>query len=204
MLLANFRIIIILNLCQTKWNSKWYHITIFKGAITFANMGIAMLEPSLPIYMMDRMNAEKWQLGAAFLPASISYLIGTNMFGPLGHKVGRWLASLVGLYIIGFALMLVWNKHHMHCLYCQYMNNYFFLKVFILNLNTILQKLIEEEMFCTVGAHWLTQLGCDDLWVPCHNLLEWVKVYFPTFVQISRIFAILNIKIAQSNIFCIF
>ena len=66
-----------------------------------------MLEPSLPIFMMDRMNAEKWQLGAAFLPASISYLIGTNMFGPLGHRVGRWLASLIGLYVIGFALILV-------------------------------------------------------------------------------------------------
>ena len=73
-------------------------------------MGIAMLEPSLPIFMMDRMNAEKWQLGAAFLPASISYLIGTNLFGPLGHRVGRWLASLVGLYVIGFALILVWTN----------------------------------------------------------------------------------------------
>jgi len=70
-------------------------------------MGIAMLEPYLPIFMMDRMNAEKWQLGAAFLPASISYLIGTNMFGPLGHKMGRWLASFVGLTIIGIALICV-------------------------------------------------------------------------------------------------
>ena len=70
-------------------------------------MGIAMLEPSLPIFMMDQMNAEKWQLGAAFLPASISYLIGTNLFGPLGHRVGRWLASMIGFYVIGFALIFV-------------------------------------------------------------------------------------------------
>ena len=28
-------------------------------------------------------------VGAAFLPASISYLIGTNIFGPLAHKMGR-------------------------------------------------------------------------------------------------------------------
>merc|ERR1711963_782546 len=83
------------------------YILVAAGAITFANMGIAMLEPSLPIFMMDRMNAEKYQLGTAFLPASISYLIGTNLFGPLGHRVGRWLASLVGLYVIGVALMLV-------------------------------------------------------------------------------------------------
>merc|ERR1711963_1084171 len=83
------------------------YILIAAGAITFANMGIAMLEPSLPIFMMDRMDAEKWQLGAAFLPASISYLIGTNLFGPLGHRMGRWRASLVGLAIIGVALILV-------------------------------------------------------------------------------------------------
>lgn len=52
-------------------------------------MGIAMLEPSLPIWMMDTMCAPRWQLGVAFLPASIAYLIGTNLFGPLGHKMGR-------------------------------------------------------------------------------------------------------------------
>ena len=79
----------------------------FSGAITFANMGIAMLEPSLPIFMMDQMDAEKWQLGAAFLPASISYLIGTNLFGPLGHRMGRWLASFIGLSMIGLALIFV-------------------------------------------------------------------------------------------------
>lgn len=48
-----------------------------------------MLEPSLPIWMMDTMGAERWQQGVSFLPASISYLIGTNLFGPLGHRMGR-------------------------------------------------------------------------------------------------------------------
>lgn len=52
-------------------------------------MGIAMLEPSLPIWMMDTMEASRWKQGATFLPASISYLIGTNLFGPLAHKMGR-------------------------------------------------------------------------------------------------------------------
>jgi len=61
----------------------------YSGAITFANMGIAMLEPSLPIWMIDTMNASKVQQGIAFLPASVSYLIGTNLFGPLGHRIGR-------------------------------------------------------------------------------------------------------------------
>ena len=52
-------------------------------------MGIAMMEPSLPIWMINTMHSDNWQLGAAFLPASISYLIGTNLFGRISHKIGR-------------------------------------------------------------------------------------------------------------------
>merc|ERR1719471_2583890 len=83
------------------------YIRVCAGAITFANMGIAMLEPSLPLHMMDTMGSDKWELGASFLPAAVSYLIGTNLFGPLGHKMGRWKAALVGLAIIGVALILI-------------------------------------------------------------------------------------------------
>ncbi|XP_060524891.1 synaptic vesicular amine transporter isoform X2 [Cylas formicarius] len=92
------------------------YIIVAAGAIIFANMGIAMLEPSLPIWMMDTMDADKWQQGVAFLPASISYLIGTNVFGPLGHRMGRWLAALLGLIIIGICLMcipLATNMNHL-------------------------------------------------------------------------------------------
>ncbi|KAJ6645476.1 Synaptic vesicular amine transporter, partial [Pseudolycoriella hygida] len=83
------------------------YILIAAGAITFANMGIAMLEPSLPIWMMDNMGSSRWEQGVTFLPASISYLIGTNLFGPLGHRIGRWLAALLGLVIIGLCLLLI-------------------------------------------------------------------------------------------------
>ena len=67
------------------------YIICAAGAITFANMGIAMLEPSLPIWMISTMSSQDWQLGAAFLPASISYLIGTNLFGRIAHRYGRSL-----------------------------------------------------------------------------------------------------------------
>jgi len=83
------------------------YILIASGAITFANMGIAMLEPSLPIHMMDVMKSENLEQGLAFLPASISYAIGTNIFGPLGHRMGRWRASLIGMAVIGLSLMVV-------------------------------------------------------------------------------------------------
>ncbi|XP_065207033.1 synaptic vesicular amine transporter isoform X2 [Planococcus citri] len=83
------------------------YIIMAAGAITFANTGIAMLEPSLPIWMMDTMGAVRWKQGVTFLPASISYLIGTNLFGPLGHRMGRWLASMLGLIIIGVCLLMI-------------------------------------------------------------------------------------------------
>lgn len=76
------------------------YILLCAGAVTFGNMGIAMMEPSLPIWMHRTMHASEWQQGVAFLPASISYLIGTNIFGPLAHKIGRWLSALIGMFII--------------------------------------------------------------------------------------------------------
>ncbi|XP_050528490.1 synaptic vesicular amine transporter isoform X2 [Daktulosphaira vitifoliae] len=83
------------------------YIIIAAGAITFANTGISMLEPSLPIWMMDTMGAGRLKQGVTFLPASISYLIGTNLFGPLGHRMGRWLAAMIGLIVIGICLMII-------------------------------------------------------------------------------------------------
>lgn len=43
---------------QVPWQSSFY-----TGSICFANMGIAMLEPALPIWMMETMCSRKWQLG---------------------------------------------------------------------------------------------------------------------------------------------
>ncbi|KAI0209452.1 Synaptic vesicular amine transporter [Lamellibrachia satsuma] len=83
------------------------YILIAAGSITFSNMGIAMLEPSLPLWMIDKMNAPQWQQGAAFLPASISYLIGTNIFGPLAYKMGRWLSALIGMTVVAICLVIV-------------------------------------------------------------------------------------------------
>ncbi|XP_054572784.1 chromaffin granule amine transporter isoform X2 [Eptesicus fuscus] len=45
--------------------------------------------------------------GLAFLPASISYLIGTNLFGVLANKMGRWLCSLIGMVVVGISLLCV-------------------------------------------------------------------------------------------------
>uniref|UniRef100_A0A4W5RG03 Solute carrier family 18 member 2 n=1 Tax=Hucho hucho TaxID=62062 RepID=A0A4W5RG03_9TELE len=46
-------------------------------------------------------------LSIAFVPASISYLIGTNIFGVLAHKMGRWLCSLIGMVLVGVSILCV-------------------------------------------------------------------------------------------------
>ncbi|KAI6233397.1 Cat-1 [Aphelenchoides fujianensis] len=83
------------------------YIIVAAGSITIGNLGIAMLEPSLPLWMMESWGASSIERGAAFLPASISYLIGTNIFGPLAHRIGRWLSGFIGLVIIGFCLLAI-------------------------------------------------------------------------------------------------
>ncbi|XP_041644136.1 chromaffin granule amine transporter [Cheilinus undulatus] len=83
------------------------YILISAGSLCFANMGVAILEPTLPIWMMQTMCSPKWQLGMAFLPASVSYLIGTNLFGVLANKMGRWLCSMIGMFIVGISLLCV-------------------------------------------------------------------------------------------------
>ncbi|KAF6097049.1 solute carrier family 18 member A1 [Phyllostomus discolor] len=81
------------------------YILVAAGSLCFANMGVAMLEPTLPIWMMRTMCSPEWQLGLAFLPASMSYLIGTNLFGMLANKMGRWLCSLIGMVVVGTSLL---------------------------------------------------------------------------------------------------
>ncbi|XP_042765254.1 synaptic vesicular amine transporter isoform X2 [Panthera tigris] len=45
--------------------------------------------------------------GIAFLPASVSYLLGTNIFGMLAHKMGRWLCALLGMIIVGISILCI-------------------------------------------------------------------------------------------------
>ncbi|CAG0901653.1 unnamed protein product [Darwinula stevensoni] len=83
------------------------YICIAAGGLLFGNMGFAVLEPTLPSWMERTICAAIWQQGAVYLACSISYLIGTNVFAPLGHKIGRWLVTMLGLILMGISLVLV-------------------------------------------------------------------------------------------------
>ncbi|XP_067857639.1 chromaffin granule amine transporter-like [Heptranchias perlo] len=83
------------------------YILIAAGTMCFSNMAIAMLEQALPIWMMKTMCSPKLHLGLAFLPSTISYMMGTNLFGVLANKMGRWLCSLVGMVLLGISIICV-------------------------------------------------------------------------------------------------
>ena len=47
------------------------------------------------------------QISCDFMSFKIYSFSGTNLFGPLGHRMGRWFASFIGLSLIGLALIFV-------------------------------------------------------------------------------------------------
>lgn len=47
--------------CIIFWDKSKYQL--IAGSITFANMGIAMMEPSLPIWMYETMGSREWEQG---------------------------------------------------------------------------------------------------------------------------------------------
>nr|VZI02554.1 unnamed protein product [Spirometra erinaceieuropaei] len=77
------------------------------GALTFGTVGIAVLEPTLPMWMKKHMNSNSWEQGIVFLPSSISYLLSTNIISRFAHKVGHWLSALLGMVICGLSLICV-------------------------------------------------------------------------------------------------
>ncbi|CAH8556433.1 unnamed protein product [Schistosoma turkestanicum] len=83
------------------------YILIAAGAITFGNLGMSVLEPTLPLWMKTTMNSTEWQQGIAFLPASLSYLFGTNIFGPIAHRIGSGYSAGLGLLITAGCLITI-------------------------------------------------------------------------------------------------
>ncbi|XP_058792612.1 synaptic vesicular amine transporter isoform X2 [Phymastichus coffea] len=72
-------------------------ILIIAGAIWFSTTPMAILEPCLPIWLRTHIKAKKWQLGAAFIPDSVGYLVGTNFFGMIAYYYGRYKTAVLAM-----------------------------------------------------------------------------------------------------------
>ncbi|KAM4749111.1 chromaffin granule amine transporter-like [Rhinophrynus dorsalis] len=83
------------------------YILVAAGCLCIVNVTYGMLEPTLPIWMMQTMCSPRWQLGMAFFPAIATYLLCTNIFGILAHKMGRWLCTMLGMILMGISVMCI-------------------------------------------------------------------------------------------------
>ncbi|CAD5234026.1 unnamed protein product [Bursaphelenchus xylophilus] len=83
------------------------YILIAAGAIWISNLAFSMLEPSLPLWMIENWGSTSTEQGMAFLPSSLAYMIGTNMFGFVSKYFGRWQCSLVGFLMIGICGLII-------------------------------------------------------------------------------------------------
>ncbi|GFO44752.1 synaptic vesicular amine transporter [Plakobranchus ocellatus] len=64
-------------------------------AVMLTTMSMAVLEPTVPLWVMSTMDIHGWELGLVFLPDSVGYLVGTHFFGPPARNMGRSMRMLV-------------------------------------------------------------------------------------------------------------
>ncbi|XP_052099031.1 synaptic vesicular amine transporter-like [Mytilus californianus] len=83
------------------------YILVGACIIMLATMSISTVEATVPIWVLDTMDVEKWELAVLFIPDSAGYVIGTNFFGNLALKMGRWIVSMVCLLLIGICLISI-------------------------------------------------------------------------------------------------
>ncbi|XP_055616071.1 synaptic vesicular amine transporter [Toxorhynchites rutilus septentrionalis] len=94
-------------------HSKWLPllmdrlIIIVVGCIWISTSAMSILEPCLPLWMMEKLHPKKWQLGTVFIPDSIGYWIGTNFFGGIAYKFGQIKIAIVALILVGISCIMI-------------------------------------------------------------------------------------------------
>ncbi|NP_001425675.1 chromaffin granule amine transporter isoform e [Homo sapiens] len=91
-------------------------LALLDGALQLCILQPSKVSPEsakgTPLFMLLKDPYILVAAGLAFLPASVSYLIGTNLFGVLANKMGRWLCSLIGMLVVGTSLLCVPLAHN--------------------------------------------------------------------------------------------
>ncbi|CAD5229658.1 unnamed protein product [Bursaphelenchus okinawaensis] len=79
------------------------YIVIASGAIFVSNMTISVMEPTIPLWMIERWDSSTIVQGLIFFPQTLGYLINTQFLGALTYKYGRWKCTVLGMIICGIA-----------------------------------------------------------------------------------------------------
>ncbi|VDP69993.1 unnamed protein product [Echinostoma caproni] len=84
-------------------------IAICAGALAFANISLAFLEPTISNWMSDTMQATETQEGLVWLPAFLPHLAGVITTVKLAQKYPKyqWLMAAIGLAIEGISCFFI-------------------------------------------------------------------------------------------------
>ncbi|TDG49283.1 hypothetical protein AWZ03_004372 [Drosophila navojoa] len=94
---------------STKWRAllECKMILAIVIAIWLSTSTMAILEPCLPIWLIQYLHPNKWQLGTVFIPDSVGYFVGTNFFGSVAFRYGQLKVSCLSLLLVGLASILI-------------------------------------------------------------------------------------------------
>lgn len=83
------------------------YILVAAGAVLFPEMSMALIEPTLPPWMMDTMRPKHWQIGTVFVPDSLGFFIGCNLFAVISVRLGRWIVAIFCLVLMAISLFCI-------------------------------------------------------------------------------------------------
>ncbi|XP_063232479.1 synaptic vesicular amine transporter-like [Bacillus rossius redtenbacheri] len=120
------------------------------GAIWLSTSAMAVLEPCLPIWLMDTLRPQKWQLGMVFIPDSLGYLLGTNCFGGLAYRLGQWKVAVAAMMLVGVSAFSIPSARAVS----QLAVPHFGLGLGIGVVDAALVPLLASLVDCRYGAHY--------------------------------------------------
>lgn len=82
-------------------------ILLIAIAIFISTSSLAILEPCLPLWLIENLQPKKWQLGTVFVPDSLGYFLGTNFLSGFAYHAGQIRVAVASLLLIGISCILI-------------------------------------------------------------------------------------------------
>lgn len=94
---------------QPKWKPllKSKMILAIVLAILISTSTMSILEPCLPLWLIQYLKPNKWQLGTVFIPDSLGYFVGTNFCASIAYRYGQIKISCLSLLLVGISAIMV-------------------------------------------------------------------------------------------------
>ena len=85
------------------------NIAVCAGALAMSNVSLAFLEPTISLWMKDRMKADDWEIGFVWLPAFVPHIAGVYFTVKMARKYPQyqWLMACFGLAFEGFSCFFI-------------------------------------------------------------------------------------------------